>query len=320
MVGRLFQKLMWVVLFLAAAGASAYFTVTLAVKNQQVVLVPDLQGQEVLSGLQRLSDLGLHTRVQHVEFNDTVPQNHIIDQDPPPGREIKTGREVRITVSKGTRRMTMPNLKGLPEARAQMVLSKNGLCLGKNARSHHGDVPSGHVIAQSVEHGVQVDRQKCIGLLVSRGKPVQRRVMPHWEGRPLNEVLLQVDRLRLDLDEIVPLVSKKHPVNRVVRQQPLAGHPVAENHAVRLWVARRDTPAQSALLSNTGVGLFQYRLEEGFLKRRVRLMWEGFGQKIHLIDEYMQPGTPLQALIPRFADARVMLYLDDELVVSTRFD
>ena len=100
-------------LFVSMAGIGAYVALTLIIKGEEPVVVPDLVGKDVLYGLETLSDLRLNTRVRGTVYHGSVPKNHVIDQEPEPGASIKRGRDVKIRVSRGPERIAMPNLRGL---------------------------------------------------------------------------------------------------------------------------------------------------------------------------------------------------------------
>ena len=119
------------------SGLSAYLTINLIIKSEDTVIVPDLIGKDVVFVLEQLTDLGLNTKVRGSEYSETIPKNHIIFQDPDADSEIKKGRDVKIILSRGTQSILMPNLVGLPERQASIILEENGLCRGTASRVYH---------------------------------------------------------------------------------------------------------------------------------------------------------------------------------------
>ncbi len=112
MISRILKIAVLFFLFVLVVGAGAYFTLTLIIKSEDTVVVPDLFGKNVVYVLELLTDLGLNTKVKGSEYNADVPENNVIFQEPEPGAEIKKGRDVRIVISKGAKSILMPNLKG----------------------------------------------------------------------------------------------------------------------------------------------------------------------------------------------------------------
>ena len=122
--------------FVVVAGISAYLTLTLIIKSEDTVIVPDLVGKDVVYALEFLTDLELNTKVKGSEFSDEFPKNHVTFQDPQSGAEIKKGRDVRIIISKGPKRISMPNLVSLSIQQARLILEENDVCQGEISQAH----------------------------------------------------------------------------------------------------------------------------------------------------------------------------------------
>ncbi|MBW2195361.1 MAG: PASTA domain-containing protein, partial [Deltaproteobacteria bacterium] len=75
-------------LFGIIVAVAAYATLKLIVKSEDVVIVPDLVGKDVVYSLELLTDLGLNTKVSAYEYNADIPKNHVTYQEPGPGAEI----------------------------------------------------------------------------------------------------------------------------------------------------------------------------------------------------------------------------------------
>ena len=112
-ISRFFKIGLFVAIFMAAAGLGTYTAVHLLIHGENSVIVPDLQGKEVVYALEILSDLGLNTKVKGSRYSPAIPKNHIIAQAPDPGTEIKRGRDVRLVISKGPYAVVIPNLIGM---------------------------------------------------------------------------------------------------------------------------------------------------------------------------------------------------------------
>ena len=60
--------------------------------------------------------------------------------------------------------------------------------------------------------------------------------------------------------------------------------------------------------------LLQYDVEDGFLKKRVRIELAHKNSSAEIFDDYVKPGEQLWILVPRDQDAAVFIFEDDELV------
>ncbi len=74
--------------FIFVAGISAYFTLTLIIKSEDTVIVPNLEGKDVVYALELLTELELNTKVKGSEYTADIPKNYVVFQDPQAGAEI----------------------------------------------------------------------------------------------------------------------------------------------------------------------------------------------------------------------------------------
>ena len=302
------------------AGVSTYFTLTFFIKLEDAVEVPDLIGKDVVYVLQTLTDLGLNTKVKGSEYSVSIPLNHVIFQEPFPGAEIKKDRDVRIVISKGPKTVLMPNLKGLSLSQARIILEENGLCYGNQSSTYSRTVHKEDIIAHDPVAGRKVDRGSCVDLLVSVGRRLTAYKMPDLKGRPLDETILFIESSRLRMGDIKSVHNENTPRNTIVRQEPQAGYQVFEGSSVHLSVNRTMGNTGGSMLSGiSGVGLFRYRLDNGFLKRRIRVRLNSYGVSNDLFDDFVSPGEEIWFLIPKHQDATVLLYVDGELEQTEMF-
>jgi len=93
------------------AGVSALTTMR-AILTSQEVQVPALIGRRIteagiLAERQRLS-----VRVEGRRHDAKVPADRIAAQEPPPGSTLKSHRSIRVWISLGARRLTVPQVEG----------------------------------------------------------------------------------------------------------------------------------------------------------------------------------------------------------------
>jgi len=296
-------------------GASAYFTLTLIIKSEDTVVVPDLNRKEIVYVLEILTDLGLNTKVKGSEYSPGIPKNHVIFQEPEPGTEIKKGRDVRIILSKGTRNFFMPNLKGLSVQQARILIEENGLCQGKVSGTFSTEVEKDVIMAQVPSPGVMITRGRCINLLVSIGIRPQAYMMPDLIGLSLDEAILLIESRNLILGEIKSLFDEDRPQNVITDQEPLSGYRVIDGSIADIVITRKpDKKERDAIHGVNQTGLFRYRLKSGFLKRHIRVRLNSFGISSDIFDDYIKPGEEIWLILPRDGDATLLLYEDGKLI------
>lgn len=302
-----------IVLFMAMAGAGTYLALTLIVKGEEPVVVPDLVGKDVLYSLEILSDLGINTRVRGTVYHEQVPKNHVIDQDPEPGASIKRGRDVKIRVSRGPERIVMPNVTGLSLQQSRILLTENGLCQGSLATVGSSRRKKGQVLSQHPLPGATVSRDDCADLLISGGPRSPSFPMPDFSGQSLEKTLRRLEALQLTVSRIQSTFRPGLPLETVVDQAPSSGYRVAVGSPADVTVNRRRIAApDSEGEPSDAMNLFRYTLENGFLNKRVTVTVGGPQGPIRLFDDFVSPGQEIWLLIPKSDTSSLQVYVDGQ--------
>jgi serine/threonine-protein kinase len=304
-----------VLAFVLAAGVSAYLTLTLIIKSEDTVIVPNLVGRDVVSALEILTGLKLNTKVSSSEYSQQFPKNHVIFQEPEAGSEIKSDRDVRIIISKGAKTILMPNLVNLSEQQARMIIEENGLTRGHMSHTYKGSVEPAHVILQYPPSGTMITRGTKVDILISSGPQPIAYVMPELTGHSLDRAMLMIENANLTVGKIRSRSDIRKRRNSVIGQDPPAGYGVNVNDPVNLVINRPDASANGNRLHRPLYGsLMQHRIKSGFLSKRVRVEMENPDSTGNLFDDFIKPGDEIWVLVPRDQEASVFIYEDDELV------
>lgn len=308
------------VVVVIVTGAGAYLALTTMIKGEDAVMVPELESKDILYALKVLSDLGLNTKVNGSEYNELIPENHIIYQEPASGARIKKGRDVRLILSKGLQIVTMPNVQKLSVQQANVILEENGLCSDHSARTYDASTAPGDVIAQTPRPGTMVHRGRCANLLVSRGPRPRTYMMPELGRHSIEDAILMVERTGLVVAKI-STVSRPGTLRQAVfDQRPPAGSRVTEGSPVEIMVNRGSGfKTESTTSGRIRVGFFRHRLNPGFLKKRIRVRLNSMGELTDVFDNYVRPGEEIWLLIPTNEDTMVLVYENDTLVSTQMF-
>ena len=321
MISRILKIAALFFLFVLIVGASAYLTLTLIIKSEDTVVVPDLSGKNVVYVLELLTDLGLNTKVNGSEYNADIPENNVVFQEPEPGAEIKKGRDVRIVISKGAKAILMPNLKGLSVRQSRIILEENSLCRGEISSTYSNNIKKDEIIAQVPFQGTMITRGECVNLLVSVGIRPRAYKMPDLLGLSLSSAITMIESIDLVLGEIKTRFYKDKPLNTVVAQELLSGYCVIQGSTVNIVINRKPLKKGHNYLNESQEGsLFRYRLKDGFLKRHIRVRLNSFGVSVDLFEGFMKPGEEIWLLIPRRNNSTVFLYEDGELIKTLVYD
>jgi len=304
-----------VLIFIAVFVASTYLSLTLIIKSEDTVVVPELVGKDIIYVLETLTGLGLNTKVKGAEYNSEIPKNHVIRQAPEPRSEIKKGRDIRITISKGATTVLMPDLTGLPIQQARIILEENDLCEANVSSVYMDNIEKDEIIAQNPTEGKEIGRNNCVDLLVSSGLPANQYKMPDLCGLSPDEAVLLIENNRLIQGEIKSFYDAEKPNNIVVSQEPLAGYPVSEKAAVNLVINKEPEDMNRQNIFNLdNVSFFRYRIDNGFLPRHLRIEFYRNGTAMDIFDNLIRPSEEIMLFIPRDPDNFILIYIDDAIL------
>jgi serine/threonine-protein kinase len=214
-------------LALVGVGVVSAFAVVALMLRQEEVRVPDLTGQDIVSVIETVRQLGLVLRVERREPSPTMPRDTVISQMPAPGTGTKKDREVRVIVSQGPSDLLAPKLVGENYRKADLVIRQSGFTPGDSARVYSDTVERDTVIAQSPQAGSPLEKGGTITLLVSAGKRAE-------------EALKIVDRLGLQ-HRVLARALPDRPAGGervVISQRPSAGYPVSTDATVDIVVSK----------------------------------------------------------------------------------
>jgi serine/threonine-protein kinase len=100
----------------------------------------------------------------------------------------------------------------------------------------------------------------------------------------------------------------------------MPGYRVFEGARIRLSVNRQVGETEEDVFEGfSGVGLFRYRLENGFLKRHIRVRLNSYRVSTDLFNDFLKPGEEIWHLVPKRNDATILLYVDGELIKTVLF-
>lgn len=238
--------------------------------------VPDLTGARSWFAAPALERAGF--MLGDVRYDEDAPQpaGTVVRQDPAPGRRLRVGGQVDITVA-GPALTRVPRLVGLDVAEAELVLEDADLRRGPVVEVYHEffaagtvieqDQPIGHVVPLDtrVEYTVSLgpetvampgvtgrDAAAAMTFLRDLGLRVERRF--EESPRPEGEVLRQVPdvRQRIETDGLVTLVVSRGPRIGAVPDVTGLSPEEAERELERHGFAVAYTGAAGALVTTPG--------------------------------------------------------------------
>lgn len=160
-------------LFLVAVVAGSAIWLALLSKPAENRL-PDLVGMRLEDALKASSAANVRL-IEHREFSDRHAADIVFRMDVPAGQTVAAGRTVNVWVSRGSRMVWVPDLKGLSAEAAESRLRSAGLTLGAVNRAFHDTVAHNAVVSQNPRAGKRVDRDLAVALTLSDGPEHRER-------------------------------------------------------------------------------------------------------------------------------------------------
>jgi eukaryotic-like serine/threonine-protein kinase len=221
-----------------------YETFSLFVRRG-VTPVPDVAGLERREAEARLADQGLTLRVRAggERYDETVPAGKILQQSPPAGSLVKRGSPIEVLVSLGPELVVVPDLRGKALRAAQVTMTAAGLTLGSTASIYSTSGIPGTVVEQDPQPGSRVGRSTLMRLFLCREGLTRTFVMPDLVYRNYEEVKSFFERQGVRLGSVKFEVYEGVRSGVVLRQFPLAGHPLRQEDVISLVVATTERGA-----------------------------------------------------------------------------
>ena len=170
--------------------------------DRQDVLVPSLVKQPWEKARQSLFDVGLRLQIRDRQYDEKIPRDHIISQQPAPDEQVEKGRMVVVVVSKGSETGVVPDLKKFTERKAVTELRKQGFIVGKKKHDFSDSLDKDQVIAMSPAPGASVSREMPIDLVISDGPKPTHSDVPNLIGESLLDAKKKIEDGELELGKI----------------------------------------------------------------------------------------------------------------------
>lgn len=152
-------------------------SVTLTVSSgKEVTEVPDLTGMKLDEATTALEEAGLELNTDVEQVNDEAPTGQIISQNPAGGTQLSKGSKVHITVSKGQKEVSVPDVSGMDRDRAVEMLSSMDFDVSVN--SVDSELPENQVL-KVVEQGQKLPKGSQVTLEVSNAMLIQAPDITH---------------------------------------------------------------------------------------------------------------------------------------------
>ncbi|HFF9307244.1 TPA: Stk1 family PASTA domain-containing Ser/Thr kinase [Clostridium perfringens] len=151
------------------------------------VKIPNVVGEKVEDAKSKLEGLGL--KVLEVTEESDQEKGIVLKVDPNVDSTVKTGSEVKLTVSGGEGKIKVPNFAEMNLDSVKKTLKNLGLELGNVGEEYSDSVPRGEVISQSPNANESVDKGSKVNVTISKGKEIKSETIniPDVSGKSVEE-------------------------------------------------------------------------------------------------------------------------------------
>ncbi|MBE6355369.1 PASTA domain-containing protein [Treponema sp.] len=179
------------IILMFAAAIAIFFT---NVQGEEKVMVPDVVGKNIYTGLFELEQKELYGKIQFRDSETGGDEGKIIAQDPVEGSIVKAYRRITLTVSRGATLDNLPDYTG----------SNYNDTVNKIELHYAGEVPlikiktpiyltseknAGTIIAQYPEPDTAIIDPIEVQFIVSAGNEVHQVTVPEVEGKSISQLL-----------------------------------------------------------------------------------------------------------------------------------
>ncbi|MBQ1027799.1 Stk1 family PASTA domain-containing Ser/Thr kinase [Micromonospora sp. C95] len=226
--GRLGVAAVVVVLGLVAALGGWWFGVGRYTTAPQLVSMSKAEAEA------QASQAGFEVVYADPRYDDQIPRDGVLGQDPASSARILRGGTITLTLSLGPERFELPDVVGKEFALAEADLVSAQLEVVKGTARYDDSLPEGIVVATDPKAGEEVKPGDEITVILSKGRaPI---TVPNLVGKNLNDARNQIAQLGLVLVEPTRKESDK-PRDEVIGQSPAAGGGVEKGAQIRLEVS-----------------------------------------------------------------------------------
>jgi serine/threonine protein kinase/beta-lactam-binding protein with PASTA domain len=199
------------------------------------VVVPSTVGATQLEAGAALDPLGLASLVVEKQFSEEIAEGRVIQSIPEGGGRIDQGGTVKLIVSKGPERFTIPPLAGLTPEAATNVLAKLPLTIQPLAVEFSTSVPKGYVIDSNPPSGEKVKRKASILIRVSKG--IEQVAVISYIGKSSDQALNELQAAGFVVTSTYAY-SETLLAGEVISQKPLASATADKGSKIYLIISK----------------------------------------------------------------------------------
>jgi serine/threonine-protein kinase len=231
--GFLLFSLLFLNVFFLTAVVSFHVT-----KRGETVSVPDLSGMSLEEARGALEELKLSLIQSGIELHAQYEKGQIIAQAPLPKTRSHLNTVVRVVVSAGKEKVTVPDFQGRSLQAILPSLGSTGVRKGNITHVHSSRYSAGRIIGQYPLAGQEVPVQSPINFLVSEGEEEETFLMPDLLGRQVSHARKTLGDMGFRLGPIRRSYYRGYEPGIIINQSPSQGSIIKKRNTIILEVTK----------------------------------------------------------------------------------
>ncbi len=201
-------------------------------------VVPSIVGMDIETAKSILKDEGFKWEISSEEFSTKKPKFTILNQYPPAGLKVKSGRTIEIVLSKGGESSFVEELRGYTLRQAKLRLMEDGLQPGLVTYDYDDNCGPGTIIRTYPPAGAEVKAGTTVDLVLNLHKGEKLILVPDYIGMELGEVEKDLEDKGLAMGDIDYVESDSVLPETVLSQSLVAGMEVELNTIISFTVSK----------------------------------------------------------------------------------
>nr|WP_320025595.1 Stk1 family PASTA domain-containing Ser/Thr kinase [uncultured Acetobacterium sp.] len=228
------RKIILIAVF-AAVAVVAMGIMAYAFFSGKTVEVPDIKGKTTAEAKTTLEKLDLVLEVEKEVYNADVAAGLIITQNPESGKELQSGKTVKVTVSKGVKTGTIPSVIGMSEADAVKAIETANFVVGEIKREYNSNYNADIVFQMNPNGATTANEGTKVTIYVSKGEDLI--TVPSVVGQTETDAKSTIKNAGLTVGAVTNEASTDYAKGMVMRQSPTDGNQVAKGSEVAIVVS-----------------------------------------------------------------------------------
>lgn len=213
-------------------GASGWYVL---VGPGSRVVVPSTVGADASELTAALSPLGLRFTVIEERYSELIESGRVIESQPTGGEKVEQGGTIKIILSKGPERYSIPMLIGLTPTAAKNLISRSPLKLAPIVEVFSSVVPKGFVISSNPVTGIKVKRGAQVTITVSKG--LEQVPYAVYIGKSGEQALNELTQAGFNVSTTYAF-SEVRLAGEVISQSPKGGAAIDKGSAVGIVISK----------------------------------------------------------------------------------